>query len=163
DANESELLEVMAPLGIHYRSQRLKALGRELTDRFSQRIPTSREELRSLPGVGDYTASSVLCQAYGQNQPMIDVIAGRAYGRLYGQQFRTERQTLRFAKRAAEAVLVLAPARQTNLAVLDFAQDICTPVPRCSACDLRSCCRYLRSRAPTAAPTPSRGRSAELG
>ena len=158
-ADGAELRRIMAPLGIHYRADRLKTLAQELTDRFSESVPSNYEELRSLTGVGDYTASSVLCQAFGRRQPMIDVNAGRVYSRLYGQRFRTERQSLQFARAAAEAVIASSPPRETNLAILDFAQAVCTPVPRCSVCELRSICRYARSleQATIAAPSGLEG------
>ena len=141
-ANPAELSAVMKPLGIHYRAERIQAIVHELAVRFSYRVPNKYDELRSLPGVGDYIACSVLCQAYSQQRPMIDVNAGRVYARLYGQVFQTERQKLRFARNAAEAVIALAPAREINLGVFDFAHAVCRPVPKCDECSLRHVCRY---------------------
>jgi len=51
-AGESEVVELIRPLGIHQRARQLRGLAKVLVEHFGGRVPCSREELKKLPGIG---------------------------------------------------------------------------------------------------------------
>ncbi len=64
---ESEILEIIREVGIApTKSKRLKAMAREICERFGGKVPNTFEELESLPGVGHKTASVVMVQSFGE-------------------------------------------------------------------------------------------------
>jgi len=140
-AGPSSIQAVMKPLGIAKRSKRLRDLAKAICQR-GGRTPKKLSELTALPGVGNYTAASVLCQAFGKQISMIDVNAGRVYTRLYGVEAKTLRQKLAFAELAANAAITFADAREINLGVLDFSDAVCRSSPLCAQCPLLNLCAF---------------------
>ncbi len=140
-ARLTTLERVLHPLGLRKRAAWLRDLGKEIVSRGSG-ILKRFDGLISLRGVGRYCASAVLCQAFGETVPMVDVNAARVYCRLYGAQMRTARQALLFAEQAATETIRHGSARRINLGLLDFAQAICAANPKCPTCPLLDSCVY---------------------
>jgi len=91
-APQAEIKTLIKPLGMeHRRSRLLKELAKQLVERFGGRVPESLGELKSLPGVGDYTAREVLCLAYDRPQPMLDRNMIRVLERALGVKSRKKR------------------------------------------------------------------------
>jgi len=112
------------------------------------RIPEDIEELKALPGVGDYVSKAVRCYAFGRREAPIDSNVVRVIARVRGQQLNTE--TGRRDKDLASFALSLIPrgldGRRVNLALLDLGALVCKPVPRCNECPLASYCNYYNER-----------------
>lgn len=94
------------------------------------------DDLRTLPGVGRYTAAAVRAQADDVDVPAIDVNIRRVVQRVTGRVL---------AEREAEAAMVRigAPLRGRDrlLALMDLGATICTPrAPRCAECPLAPTC-----------------------
>ena len=60
NVNESKLLRYWQGLGYYSRAKNLKKSARLIIDNYNGRLPKDYEELKKLPGVGDYTASNFL-------------------------------------------------------------------------------------------------------
>jgi A/G-specific adenine glycosylase len=94
------------------------------------------EDLRTLPGVGRYTAAAVRAQADGWDVPAVDVNIRRVLQRIEGSVL---------ADSAGEAAMVEVGAplrgRERLLALMDVGALICRPRdPRCDACPLEPRC-----------------------
>ena len=62
-----EIREIIKPCGLSPRkSKAIYGLSEILLDQYQGQVPTSFEELESLPGVGHKTASVVMTQAFGE-------------------------------------------------------------------------------------------------
>uniref|UniRef100_A0A7C3IIY6 Adenine DNA glycosylase n=1 Tax=Gracilinema caldarium TaxID=215591 RepID=A0A7C3IIY6_9SPIR len=68
-ASMDEVLREWAGLGYNRRGRYLKLAAETITADFHGQVPRSLEELRTLPGIGPYTAGAILCFAY--NEPVI--------------------------------------------------------------------------------------------
>jgi len=146
-ADEAEIRELIRPLGIeHQRARHLKEVARAVVKNYGGKVPCSKEELKKLPGVGEYIASEVLLVAYGQPEPLLDRNMIRVLERVFSirsskKRPHTDPELWRFAK-------MLVPrdprlAKEFNYGVLDFARQVCLARrPKCSLCILRSLCAY---------------------
>jgi A/G-specific adenine glycosylase len=59
-ARVEDLAAMLEPLGLHWRVPPFCSMVREIKTRYGSKVPDSREELKNLPGVGDYVAGAVL-------------------------------------------------------------------------------------------------------
>ncbi|MGK7876366.1 MAG: A/G-specific adenine glycosylase [Xenococcaceae cyanobacterium] len=146
-ASVSEIAELLKPLGLHYRAFRLHQSMRLLLEEpaYGGKIPSSEEKLRSLPGVGKYTARSICANAFDQPVAVLDTNVARILERFFG--LRGERRVKSRDRRLWEAAQQAAPktnVRVWNLALIDFGAAICTArKPRCQSCPLRHRCDYF--------------------
>ncbi len=152
-AQKRTLRSLLKPLGLsEQRASQLLALAKILRTDHSYQIPTNPEMLLSLPGVGEYTANSVLCVAFGRAKPVVDTNVARILMRLFGFE------PSRFEARRSPEVWLIAEAivgskcsvtKRMNWAMLDLGALICKArVPSCPNCPLRTlCCFALTSEA----------------
>lgn len=82
-ADTGELEALVRPTGFfRAKARNLKGMAQALDDRFGGEVPTSMEELTSLPGVGRKTANVVRSVAYGLPGLAVDTHVGRVSRRL---------------------------------------------------------------------------------
>jgi endonuclease-3 len=121
-----------------YKAQYVKATSQQLLSRFGGRIPSTMEELLTLPGVGRKTANLVLILAHGSRKNIcVDTHVHRIANRLGWVATRTPDETEQALYR------VTAPKwwPYINLYLVTWGQNVCRPIaPRCPACAIRSLC-----------------------
>jgi len=72
--SEDEISKIIYPVGFYrQKAGKIKQISMILVDKYKGKIPKSREELMSLPGVGGKTADCVLCFAYGEEVVPVDI------------------------------------------------------------------------------------------
>lgn len=143
------VLGAWAGLGYNRRALALARAARAIAAA-GGRVPASPEELRSLPGVGPYTAAAVASLAYGVPVAAVDVNAGRVVSRALLGADEGEAPPARVREAAASWLDQAAPG-EWNQALMDLGREVCRPRPRCAACPLSAWCRF-RSAGLTAAP-----------
>jgi A/G-specific adenine glycosylase len=135
EATEREIEELMRPLGLRKRAALLDSLGDELY-RLGD-IPTNREELENLPGVGPYTAGAWLCFHKGDNTSIVDSNVVRWLCRMIGHDYDRNTRRKSWFLELADRITPEDRTRQFNYAVLDFTRKICTPTgPSCTECPI---------------------------
>ncbi|MEM2483026.1 MAG: hypothetical protein QXI35_08560 [Candidatus Nezhaarchaeales archaeon] len=163
-ADADEIKALIKPLGIeHQRSQHLIELARRLVEKFEGAVPCSREELKELPGVGDYVASEVLLASCGRPEPLLDRNMIRVLERFFGLKSAKKRPHTDPALWSFARTLIPQDpeeAKSFSYGVLDFARKVCTARrPHCTACPLSEYCTYclgttrIRSGPQNATPT----------
>ena len=147
NADLRKLKKILRPLGLeNTRSKHLKKLSQKIISDFNGKVPRTKKELMSLPGVGPYTANAVLCFAFGQDVSMLDVNIVRVIKRVFSldaknSRERTDRQLWEFAESMPQS----GEGKAFNYAILDFAAEVCTARnPKCAACPMRRMCDYVR-------------------
>lgn len=133
-------------LGLPARARQIKTLSRQLTERFAGRVPRSERDLLSLSGVGPYTATAVLCFAFGARRAVVDANVIRVLARYFGIRSRRPRpRSDKWLWRVADDLVPVRNAREYNWAILDFAAKVCrSRKPLCSECPLRRTCWWFR-------------------
>ncbi len=147
DANENEIVALFLRLGLRRRARRITKLILELRDTYGGSIPSKFNDLRRLPGLGEYVSRAVECYAFGKRVVPVDTNVVRIISRLFGLSLKPD--SGRRSRQISGLAMDLVPKRRIrdfNLALLDFAAAICKPEPRCSVCPLWSECLYFSAR-----------------
>lgn len=108
-------------LGYYSRARNLLAAAKEVVGRFGGTFPRTTAELRSLPGVGPYTAEAVRAFAYGMPTLPFDTNLEKVFSRYYfGTRFRKLSDAEKIEIREAFTVSGY-DARTVSGALMDFA------------------------------------------
>lgn len=153
-ASRPDVIRAWAGLGYNRRAVALHASAITIEREYDGEVPRTVDALRTLPGVGPYTAGAVASIAFGVAVPAPDVNVRRIVARvLHGR----EPQELAAGDLAAAAAAFLDPEDPGgwNQALMDVGRELCRPSPRCEACPLRRGCRF-RSAGRLGAPRTRR-------
>lgn len=141
-APEDEVLKLWQGLGYYSRARNLHAAARQVAERFGGVFPRSYDEVRSLRGVGDYTAAAVCSAAYDAPCAVLDGNVFRVLARLFDIDLPIDSTAGKrtFAELAQMQLDMRCPGRY-NQAVMDFGALQCTPAqPGCADCPLAARC-----------------------
>lgn len=140
-ASVADVLRQWKGLGYNSRAVRLQNLAQDVVARFDAQLPRDDAALRSLPGVGPYTAAAIRAFAFDEDVAACDVnILRVVHRRLYGVEFPAQADTETLDERANELVPT-GQAHDWNSAMMDLGAMICTArAPRCAECPVRSDC-----------------------
>lgn len=153
-APEDEVLKLWQGLGYYSRARNLHAAARQVVERFGGRFPVALEEVRSLRGVGDYTAAAICSAAYDAPCAVVDGNVYRVLARLFDLDAPIDSTAGKraFAELAQSQLDTAHPGRY-NQAIMDFGALRCTPSsPRCEACPLAGQCLALAAGTVAARP-----------
>lgn len=137
-AREESIARVIHPLGLPKRAPILQQLGQAIAERGD--VPRTPAELDPLPGVGRYGAHAVPVFALHRNLPLVDWVIARVLRRYFGLADGGRPNTDAELWDRAEQLARRRRARELWLGVLDFADAVCKPRPRCGECPLRRSC-----------------------
>lgn len=142
-ADEQTALRSWEGLGYYRRVRALRAAALAICERFGGRFPTEEADIRSLPGIGDYTVGAVLSFAYNHPAPLVDANVSRVFARLDNDRTPVDSPAGRKAHWAKAATLVHPTnPRAYNAALMELGQLLCTTgEPSCVLCPIRAWCR----------------------
>ncbi len=143
-ATEDEVLRLWQGLGYYSRARNLHAAAQQIVAMGG--FPTTFEGIRSLKGVGDYTAAAIASIAFGLPVAVVDGNVYRVLARHFGidTPINTTEGKKLFAALAQELLPHDKPS-DYNQAMMDFGAIQCTPTsPRCLLCPLMESCEALR-------------------
>jgi A/G-specific adenine glycosylase len=137
-ASWRELLPYWRGLGYYGRARNIAACARIVTTEYNGEFPTDPETLKTLPGIGPYTAAAIASFAFGRPVPAIDTNLRRVLGRI----FNTDPKST--AEMAAE-IFARHPrsAAMLNHALMDVGAELCKARSvKCEVCPLRASCQF---------------------
>lgn len=141
-ARASDVKRVWYPLGYNIRPLHLHGIARETIARYGGRLPDDARALRTMRGIGRYTAGAILSFAYGRDTAIVDTNVRRVLGRVFLGVRRSKR--LRGQTAIWELAQSLVPKRRAydyNQALMDFGATWCTArAPKCAGCTMRRLC-----------------------
>ena len=141
NAKPHKIRRMLKQLGLAWRTENVIDMGKMLVHKYRGRVPSNYEELRRLPGVGDYVASAVCSFAFDEPRAVIDTNTVRVVGRYFGFPTHAESRRNNFVRDAIRAVTDVNNPRLFNQAFLDFGSIVCTAInPKCVSCPLRTNC-----------------------
>lgn len=141
-AEEQEVLRYWEGLGYYRRARLLLAAARQIIERHGGRFPTTFDAVRSLPGIGRYTAGAILSIGLDARLPVLEANTTRVLCRLAaldGDPRSTAMQTQLWS--LAESLLPARRCGDINQALMELGSTLCTPAqPDCPRCPLAGTC-----------------------
>ena len=136
-ADEQSVLKAWEGLGYYSRARNLRRSALIVRDRLGGMLPQDSRSLKTLPGIGEYSAGAIASIAYGEVVPAVDGNVRRVLSRLFDLVDPTD-ASLR--KRAGELVDPDRPG-DWNQALMELGATVCTRrSPRCTECPLMGEC-----------------------
>lgn len=143
DASQDDVLRQWQGLGYYSRARNLHEAVREVVKTYGGKVPSTKKEILSLKGIGEYTAGAILSIAYGEAEVAVDGNVLRVFARLYN--IGDNILSLPVKKKITALAEAQIPAEQAgpfNEALMDFGAMVCIPKsPRCSECPLAAYCK----------------------
>ena len=157
-AKPERVLRLWEGLGYYRRARQLHAAARQIVRDHGGRFPRDPEGVRSLPGIGRYTAGAILSIAFGLREPILEANTRRLHARLLA--LRDDPSSTRNEQLLWQFAETLLPSRQPgelNQALMELGSQICTPrLPKCALCPLQAHCPTARGGWQDEIPPPKR-------
>ena len=155
-ATEDEVLKAWQGLGYYSRARNLHTAAQQVVELGG--FPQTFKELKTLKGVGDYTAAAIASIAFGEPVAVVDGNVYRVLSRYFGidtpidsTEGKKEFQVL------AQSLLPINEPADYNEAIMDFGATQCTPnSPHCSACPFCETCVAFREQRINELPVKSK-------
>ena len=148
-ATPAQIITAWGRLGYPRRALRLHESAKIITRDFNNEVPENEEVLRSLPGIGDYTAAAISAFAFGTNTLVMDVNIRRVLVRvLDGKEHPTSSPTVR-ERESRLSILPRVNADNWAAATMELGALICTSKnPSCNDCPVISQCKWRKNGYP---------------
>ena len=135
------IIELISRLGLSWRARKVIELLKTLSEKNGM-IPTTKEELTNLPGIGEYIANAFLSLHCGIKAPITDANAVRVWSRILGFERKGEIHRMKWFSDLCMRLTPDDEHKVFNYALLDFSRKICKTKPQCEECPLQAECRY---------------------
>lgn len=158
-AHEEDVLKLWEGLGYYSRPRNILKAATVVADCHNGVFPTDFSEIRSLPGIGDYTAGAISSIVYGETVPAIDANVLRVFSRLLDIDTPVKEKVAKTA--IEETVMTLMPTQQAgdfNQAIMEFGALVCSKNPVCGECPVQEHCRAYRNSVVTERPVLPRAK-----
>ncbi len=160
-ATVDDVLAMWSGLGYYRRARHLHAAALAIVERFGGRFPEDVELLRTLPGVGRYTAGALLSIGMQRPAPLVDGNVARVLLRVRGLELDAEAGLDRAWEEAERLVAEAEGAgggplvAALNEGLMEIGATVCAPVaPRCADCPIRDGCVAMEEGLQDDIPAP---------
>ncbi|HEA29362.1 MAG TPA: A/G-specific adenine glycosylase [Leeuwenhoekiella sp.] len=146
EAPEDEVLKLWQGLGYYSRARNLHATAKKVSTELDGKFPDTYKALKTLKGVGDYTASAIASICFGEPAAVVDGNVYRVLSRLFGIEtpINTGAGQREFKALAQELIHEEEPAL-FNQAIMEFGAIQCKPKnPYCLHCSFNDKCVALK-------------------
>src|SRR5260370_26399775 len=148
-APESEVLATWSGLGYYRRARMMHKTAQFLTRERAGVLPGTAAELRTLPGIGEYTSAAIASIAFGESIAVVDGNVERVLLRLTGRPAVKTAAGRAFVQRKASALVPkrrigegINAAGDPNQAMMELGATLCLPAnPLCLHCPVYSMCK----------------------
>lgn len=145
DAPEEQLFKLWEGLGYYSRARNLQKTAHIVTEQYGGTFPHTYQELLTLPGIGDYTASAIASAAFGQREPAVDGNVLRVFTRITDcHDDVSDLKTHRAIREQVGEIMpyTAADIRIFNQAAMELGATVCVPngAPKCDLCPARGFC-----------------------
>jgi len=153
-APEDLVMRLWQGLGYYSRARNLHAAAKHIVDVYDGAFPKTYDDIKSLKGVGDYTAAAIASFAYQLPHAVVDGNVYRVISRLFdchtpinSSQGKKEFQAI------ADELLDLKKPDVHNSAIMEFGALFCKPQnPRCDECPLQAYCLAFQNHSVSSLP-----------
>ena len=169
-ASEAEVLAAWSGLGYYRRARMLQKAAQFIVAELGGVLPSRAVELRTLPGIGEYTCAAIASIAFGESIAVVDGNVERVLLRLTGRAEDGTADGRTFVQAQAQALVPRArsagagnPPGDHNQAMMELGATICLPrSPLCLQCPVVSLCRTRGEHATAQRTAPKSRHTAYL-
>jgi len=149
-ASLDDVLHAWQGLGYYARARNLHACARQVIEDHDGRFPRDEAALRTLRGIGDYTAAAIAAIAFDQPATIVDGNVERVIARLHALETPLPQAKKEIRQLAKPITPELRPGDYAQ-AIMDLGATVCTPrKPGCLVCPWQTECRaYAKGNAET--------------
>ena len=152
-ATEAEVLAAWSGLGYYRRARMLHKAAQFLVRERNGELPKTAAELRTLPGIGEYTSAAIASIAFGQSIAVVDGNVERVLLRITGRPESKSADGRAYVQKKAAALIPKRSPRKSqpggsnapgdhNQAMMELGATICLPrAPLCLHCPVFSMCQ----------------------
>jgi A/G-specific adenine glycosylase len=140
-AKEKDVAKYTKHLGIHWRAKHFIKAAKFIVREYKGKIPSEREKLLAIPGVGEYVAGAILTVAFQKPEWVIDSNIARFLNHYHGLGLQGEIRRKKEIIELSKQFFHHKNPRKLLFRVLDFTALVCTPRnPDCTNCPLKNDC-----------------------
>lgn len=163
---EDRLMKLWEGLGYYNRVRNMQKAALQMTEQYGGEFPASYEEIRSLTGIGNYTAGAIGSFAFGIPKPAVDGNVLRVVSRILASREDIMKAKVRTAiERALEEVIPKEYPGDFNQSLIELGAIVCVPngEPKCGECPVAAFCRARKEGIAMELPvkTKAKGRKIE--
>jgi A/G-specific adenine glycosylase len=150
-AHEDDIMKEWSGLGYYSRARNLLKCAHMIVNDFGSKFPTEISELKSLPGIGDYTSNAIRAIAFDLPANVVDGNVERVTARVFAFNQPLNLPENKKCIHALAAQLADTKAAKENAsyyaqALMDLGATICTPRnPKCSLCPWQKQCLAFKT------------------
>ncbi len=145
---EERLLKLWEGLGYYSRARNLQKAAKVIVSDFGGELPRTCASLKTLPGIGDYTAAAIASINFGEPVAAVDGNLLRVAARVSGcaDDIMDAKVRKQFTAHLNEAIDPARPGAY-NQAMMDLGATVCLPngAPRCGICPARTVCAAYKN------------------
>ena len=147
NVEEDTLLKLWEGLGYYNRARNLQLAAKKIIDNYNGLLPSHKEELESLPGIGPYTSGAILSIAFNKKYSAVDGNVLRVFSRIL--EIKEDIKNPKIKRRIKDFVEETLPLKNIgnyNQALMEIGALICLPKgePKCSICPVNSYCNAYK-------------------
>lgn len=141
-AEEDHIMKLWQGLGYYSRARNLHTTAKTITNQYGGQFPRDFNLIKSLKGIGDYTASAIASICFDQEQAVVDGNVYRVLSRIFGMDHPIDTSgTFKIYKEKAQNLMKGAPPGDFNQAMMEFGALQCVPKnPNCQDCIFKNEC-----------------------
>ena len=144
--SEKKLLKHWEGLGYYLRAKNLKRTAKIVVSKYKGKLPNTLDELKKLPGIGEYTASAILAIAFNKPYIPMDGNIERVIKRLLNLKSETEIRKENLIKKKRILGTSDRPGDYAQ-AIMELGALICKPKkPFCEKCPLTKNCKSYKKQ-----------------
>lgn len=157
-APEDKLLKIWEGLGYYSRARNLQAAAKQILDEFGGQFPDTIDDIRSLKGIGPYTAGAIGSISFKLSEPAIDGNVMRVVSRLFCIEADIAKASSRKVfDEVMRKIISHEEPGDFNQAMMDLGSSICTPkAPKCEVCPIQAFCLAFKEQRQTEFPVKSK-------
>jgi A/G-specific adenine glycosylase len=159
-APEQEVLTRWSGLGYYNRARNLQKAAQFVMKELKGSLPKTAAELRTLPGIGSYTAAAIASIAHGEPVAVVDGNVERVIARLAGLEIDKTSKSRRRVEGLANELVDPRHSGDFNQAMMELGATVCLPRnPPCRLCPIATHC-VTRGEHKTAPRAPMTSKNA---
>jgi A/G-specific adenine glycosylase len=144
EADEEKLLKLWEGLGYYNRVRNMQKAAKIVMEQYGGELPADYEALKSLPGIGSYTAGAIASIAFGLPEPSVDGNVLRVLKRIAASYDDITKEKIK--KELEDDVRSIMPKDRPgdfNQSLMELGATVCLPngKPLCEQCPVMHLCK----------------------